>query len=941
MWLEATQSNSVQGGQSIHNTTSTRTKIYISLFDGSACGAQTIPYFDPQDIYIGVEIDATKRKIADFGNPASTRFPGISRILGHDITTITREDIEHLSQLGDVVCMLAGWPCKDSSWLRTQTGKDGRQPSKGERSGIFGSETGKYFSMRNVWTWIKEFNKEAHHFLENVVFNELEEQWKIVCKDFGTPIVVNSKDHSYSHRKRAFWVSWSTPTNLFKELPPLNPNDCLDENRSFDLKNGMRTVTASWKGGDNPEHYTSVPIIIIDENMEGRQTIRSHEAEKMHHLPSGYTAVPELTEADRLRAIGDGWDLLITREIFKFFPYPELQNSKDKATIQIKMPTCEVMMVNDASVGVIQQYHKNVAMFLGEEMAMEVGGVEMSIKEVMLPENKDDFEIATNKEIAEMSKRRFFKPGDDKTKYKNYKPIEELTDAEKKRALPCRFTYTRKRVELQEGKATGSEQSKSKGAAKARLVAQDLKILRRQDPKETYAKTPTVSGARLMVASCDILGGNQLSSGDFDVAYLQSNKFTSGKLVLIVYKNPFTGKYVYEWLTGVIYGMQSGAYEWKDTLSGHLTSEMGFLEVCNMESMYHHSEKLTSITCHVDDPLVLTKNAENKIEFWEELSKSFDIKGYKTLTEMVPLDYLSIRISLSSEGDIRLDNQIKIESYLAEKGLMECNPAKQPIMKSTIEEIYKNKKAGLRDNEEDRKLTGKYLGQAEWLAQTTHPTITPAVSMLSSLKEYKGTLEALKHLFRYLQGKKDFALVRRVGNNQGLAIHSDSDWAGLYTISIGQELRSRTGIYITYNGMAVTWKSYFQQCVSTNYDKRAEDSVDVFATSSAEAEIHAATDAVKEGLHLKYIAEELSIYVPNKIRVGVDAGAAIGFINNTGSPQRLKHIDLRLAWVNQLRDHSRVEFVKVIGTENPADFFTKIQGYPAFKEAEERMTQRL
>ena len=213
--------------------------------------------------------------------------------------------------------------------------------------------------------------------------------------------------------------------------------------------------------------------------------------------------------------------------------------------------------------------------------------------------------------------------------------------------------------------------------------------------------------------------------------------------------------------------------------------------------------------------------------------------------------------------------------------------------------------------------------------------------MLSSLKEYKGTLEALKHLFRYLQGKKDFALVRRVGNNQGLAIHSDSDWAGLYTISIGQELRSRTGIYITYNGMAVTWKSYFQQCVSTNYDKRAEDSVDVFATSSAEAEIHAATDAVKEGLHLKYIAEELSIYVPNKIRVGVDAGAAIGFINNTGSPQRLKHIDLRLAWVNQLRDHSRVEFVKVIGTENPADFFTKIQGYPAFKEAEERMMQRL
>ena len=94
-----------------------------------------------------------------------------------------------------------------------------------------------------------------------------------------------------------------------------------------------------------------------------------------------------------------------------------------------------------------------------------------------------------------------------------------------------------------------------KGAAKARPVAQDLKILHKQDAKETYAKTPTVSGARLMIASCDTKAGNQLSSGDFVVAYLQSHKFTSGKLVLIVYRNPFTGELVYEWLTGVIYGI--------------------------------------------------------------------------------------------------------------------------------------------------------------------------------------------------------------------------------------------------------------------------------------------------------------------------------------------------------------------------------------------------
>ena len=69
----------------------------------------------------------------------------------------------------------------------------------------------------------------------------------------------------------------------------------------------------------------------------------------------------------------------------------------------------------------------------------------------------------------------------------------------------------------------------------------------------------------------------------------------------------------------------------------------------------------------------------------------FDIKGYNTLTEESALDYLSIKISMSSNLDIRLDNQTKIEGYLAEQGLTDCNPTKQPILKSTLEEIYKNK----------------------------------------------------------------------------------------------------------------------------------------------------------------------------------------------------------------------------------------------------------
>ena len=93
--------------------------------------------------------------------------------------------------------------------------------------------------MLKVWQWIKEFNPNADYFLENVVFDKLKEQWEKVCEDFGKPIMVNAKDHSYSHRRRAYWTSWATPPDLFEDLPPLDPNDCLDKGRTFDLKRGM------------------------------------------------------------------------------------------------------------------------------------------------------------------------------------------------------------------------------------------------------------------------------------------------------------------------------------------------------------------------------------------------------------------------------------------------------------------------------------------------------------------------------------------------------------------------------------------------------------------------------------------------------------------------------------------------------------------------------
>ena len=133
----------------------------------------------------------------------------------------------------------------------------------------------------------------------------------------------------------------------------------------------------------------------------------------------------------------------------------------------------------------------------------------------------------------------------------------------------------------------------------------------------------------------------------------------------------------------------------------------------------------------------------------------------------------------------------------------------------------------------------------------------------------------------------------------------------------------------------------FQQCRGTDHKTGVEYTEDLIALSSAESEIHAAADAAKESLHLKYIAEELGIPVPAEMPLGVDAGAALGFIRNTTSVGRQKHINLKMGWVKKLRQPYTIDFYKVMGTDNPADLFTKIQTSIAFKQCEETLIKKM
>ena len=75
---------------------------------------------------------------------------------------------------------------------------------------------------------------------------------------------------------------------------------------------------------------------------------------------------------------------------------------------------------------------------------------------------------------------------------------------------------------------------------------------------------------------------------------------------------------------------------------------------------------------------------------------------------------------------------------------------------------------------------------------------------------------------------------------------------------------------------------------------------------------------------MSYIADELGMDMPTPIGIHVDNAAAIAFSQGQVRRTKLKHIDVRQAWVQAMRDSEICVLYKVDTSENLADFFTKI-----------------
>ena len=92
------------------------------------------------------------------------------------------------------------------------------------------------------------------------------------------------------------------------------------------------------------------------------------------------------------------------------------------------------------------------------------------------------------------------------------------------------------------------------------------------------------------------------------------------------------------------------------------------------------------------------------------------------------------------------------------------------------------------------------------------------------------------------------------------------------------------------------------------------------ALSSAEAELYGTVRASGELLGIRSLARDFGHFLRG--RLYADASAALGIIHRQGLG-KLRHLDTNALWVQQAARMKLIEFLKILGTDNPADMLTK------------------
>ena len=443
---------------------------------------------------------------------------------------------------------------------------------------------------------------------------------------------------------------------------------------------------------------------------------------------------------------------------------------------------------------------------------------------------------------------------------------------------------------------------------RSRLVARDFKG-HDKGREDLFAATPPWELKRLLMShAADVSDGRVRKMLLVDVKKAHLNSPCTEDVYIELPDEAGDGADKVGKLRRWLYGFRPAAAAWENHYAGGLMEE-GFRRGVVTPVSFYHEKRDVNLVVHGDD-FTFTGD-QTGVEWAEEVMKRrYKVKVRARLGPEEGDDKEATLLGrtlrwrdwgISCEADPKYRKHVMESLGLSE----ESKSLNSPGMK---EEGGKDD-GGPRVMGDDR-LYRSIVASINYMS-TDQPDIQYACkeACRDMSAPTAGSWLKLKRLARYLV-KRERVIWRfpwKHGGHGSWRVFVDSDWAG------DHETRKSTsgGLIMLGDHCIKTWST-------------TQSSI---ALSSCEAEYYALVEGASRAMGVQAGAKELGISVDAMtVEAATDSSAAKSYASRRGAG-RIRHIEVRMLWLQQAVAQGKFRLVKVAGLQNPADVLTKYRSF--------------
>ena len=457
---------------------------------------------------------------------------------------------------------------------------------------------------------------------------------------------------------------------------------------------------------------------------------------------------------------------------------------------------------------------------------------------------------------------------------------------------------------------------KRPGLYRARLVVRDFASFGGSTLNEgIYSPTTTLEGLRVLLALLSQSGS--LVSGDVSVAFMHADCARPEVIQMPCNVSLEKGGNVFVRLVKAVNGLRSAPLSWYKEISSFLESE-GFTQIIDptifRKFVWRKDTRFLSVVLfYVDDILILSQLEGEAERIFDMLAKKYKLKRTGFIEEGCEgeVTFLGRKIFRTKEMAGKNAVMFGLEPAYLWSCCEEFQISKGTLKLPTLEKITKgDKSTPLSPEAHDRYR--RVLGKLAW-ASLTRPDLAFVTGYLgrSQAAPTEASEQAMRAVLRWVLALPP--LVQRFPSERySLKDECDPREVTLF-VDASWSLESTSG------GI-VSWLNCYIKAFSRKQS--------VTALSSAEAELMSLTEGAKESLYIALLIQHLTEGVEGEtgdygIHALCDSQAAICISNMNSLLRKVRHLELRAQYIQELVSAKCLYPSYLPGRENPSDALTK------------------